>query len=227
MLPLAPDVSKPVAPSPCRLRRGFCIMAMIGVAAGLLIGEATVLAQLASAIVPGVGCPGSWLPVTGCTADTTGAVPSRSAAFAILSCAAVTAGVLTRVTMNSPYRAFVVLVLGIVAFGATIDLIAAKNEPAPSQHCFRLISALQWAATAGFALGALILPAKSLAAFVGSVLAHMGAASVRILGALAMLTVWPYLPPASAIAMLVVLLVPGVATALTGAVALSLMDPSE
>lgn len=227
VLSLAPSVPERVLRSTCRFRRGFRSAAIAALAAGLLIGEATALSYLADALVPGVHCPGGWLPVAGCTLDVDGAASARGAALAILWCATAGLVVVYRARHNSPYRPFAILVLGLVAFGAGLDSIVGIGGPARPQLCFRLIGALQLTAAAGFALGALILPIRSLGACIRSVLSHAGGATIRVLGALSMLMVWPYLPPASAVAMLIVLLVPGVATALTGAVALSLADASE
>lgn len=227
VLPLAPSIPMQVARSVCRWRLGFRSAAIAGLAAGLLMGEAMALVYVAASFVPGVHCAGGWPPMAACTLDVASAASARGAALVVLSCAIAGLAAVNRARNKSPYQPFIVLLFSIIAFGAAIDLSLEIDGPARPQLCFRLIGALQWTAAAGFVLGALILPMDSLTACIRSVLAHMGAALVRVLGALSMLTVWPYLPPASAVAMLVLLLVPGVATALTGAVALSLVEESD
>jgi hypothetical protein len=53
-------------------------------------------------------------------------------------------------------------------------------------------------------------------------LAQAAGAGVRLLGVIAMLSIWSYLPPASAVALLLAgVLVPGAATALTSIAALA------
>ncbi len=114
------------------------------------------------------------------------------------------------------------LLTGIISFGAVIDIILGGLNPARAEIIFQVAGCLQITAAAAFSLGALILGAETLAALLRSVLAQMVGAGVRLLGALAMLSIWPYMPPASAVALLLVgVLVPGVATALTSIAALA------
>ncbi len=111
--------------------------------------------------------------------------------------------------------------LAMLAFGAAIDLVAG-NGAARQDIVFRLVAGLQLTAAVGFALGLMILPVRKAGAVITGVLGQAAGASVRILGGLLMLALWPSLPAATAVALLIVtLLVPGVASALTAAAVIS------
>lgn len=202
------------------------LLCVIGSAAGLLACEAGAFAVVGSYLVPGFSCPDGWLPTSECILDTNSGKPGRETALEILlGCAAILLAA-RRLACRGPFYALAFLVTSIISFGAACDLVAGVESPARPYFAFKLIAALQLTAALGFILGNLILRMHAIAAFLRCTLAHMAGACVRILGALAMLAVWPNLPPASVIALiLTLLLVPGVATALTGAAALSTFQP--
>ena len=226
---LAIELGRPQANagSVCRWRLILRFNGIAAITAALLFSEFKAFSFLAGSVVPGVHCVEGWPPVIRCTLDVAASTSVRGAAAAVLLGVSAMLVVTSWALKHSPYWPFAILVLGIVVFGAVADLVVGVDGPARPQLCFRLVTALALTAAVGFALGLLILQVESVAACMRGALAHMIGASVRILGALSMLTLWPSLPPASAVAMLIVLLVPGVATALAGTAALSLAAGDE
>lgn len=188
----------------------------------LLVAELTALAFLATFFVPGVQCADGW-HVRGCTMDAQSMASLRVDGTPILIGSTGLYLAANRLIRRTAYYPCAVLALGILMFAATTDVLMGVEGPARPQLCFRLAGSLALTAAAAFLLSAVILRPHSMMAHVSAVLAHAMAALVRLLGALALLMLWPYLPPASAIAILLVLLVvPGVATALTAAAVLSI-----
>ncbi|MCL4766016.1 MAG: hypothetical protein KJZ80_07285 [Hyphomicrobiaceae bacterium] len=198
------------------------------VAAALLALEAKALAFIGSSRVPGMTCPPGWLPAPACTLEVASSQPGAGTASAILLVCAAMMLAARRSMYRSALYPLACLLLGIAAFGAAADLASGSDGRARPQLAFRMAAGLQLTAAAGFVLTALVLRVRSIAAMRRCVLAHLAGACVRLLGALSMLALWPFLPRASAAALLVVmLLVPGVATALTGATAMASPPPED
>lgn len=223
------ESSRPPARSKSTLWRQSAVrLAWIPIAAGaLLIAEINALVQLATVFVPGVQCDDSWLSIRRCTMGVETSILARHASAFLLSSCILIFLVISRLIRHAAYFPFSALALGIVAFAAGIDVLVGINEPARSSLIFRVSGVLALTAAAGFTIGALILRAESILAYIRAMLAHVMAALIRILGALALLMLWPFLPPASAVAIIILLIVPGVATALTAAAVLSLAPGDE
>lgn len=162
----------------------------------------------------------------GTTSNVAPMLPGRSTALAILLCSAAFQYLARKFILASVAYPVVLLLTGIIGFGAVIDIAAGGSGAARLEIIFQVAGWLQITAAVAFALGTLILSAETLAVLIRAVLAHVAGAGARILGALAVVAVWPYMPPASAIALLLAaVLVPGVATALTSIAALAYTLP--
>ncbi|HEX7074654.1 MAG TPA: hypothetical protein VF226_11480 [Hyphomicrobiaceae bacterium] len=149
-------------------------------------------------------------------------LPGRSAALAILICSSSVQLLARRFIRASVAYPVLLLLTGIISFGAAVDIIFKGLSPAPAAVIFQVAGCLQIMAAAAFGLGALILGAETLAGLMHAALAQAAGAGVRLLGVIAMLSIWSYLPPASAVALLLAgVLVPGAATALTSIAALA------
>ena len=226
---LSVEPSRPrVRSQPTSWWRSVLRLAWISGAAGVpLIAEVNALNQLAATFVPGVQCGDGWLSIRRCTMEVAGSISPRGAGAVILIGCALSFLAGSRLISRTAYFPFAVLALGIASFAAGIDILFGIDGPARPSLIFRFSSALALTAAGGFALGALILRTNSIAAYVHAMLAHAVGASIRILGALALLMLWPFLPPASAVAIMILLIVPGVATAFTAAAVLSIAPDDE
>lgn len=221
VLPIGDDPPTRRAAGRFTLRAGFRVALVAGIATALLAIEANALAAIGS-WVPGVICGGNWLPTLDCRLEAASSQLGREVALAILVGCAVTMFAARHLMSSSVLYLPALLMIGIIGFGAAADIIAGGEAAARPELLFRIIAGLQLTAAAGFALSAVILPLRSVTAAIRCLLAHMAGASVRILGAISILALWPNLPAASAIALVVtMLLVPGVASALTAAAALA------
>lgn len=192
-----------------------------GIAAALFVLEAKALA-LAVSWVLGVDCQDVWLPAPNCSFDAEQSRPGTGMALIVLvGCG--TAGALARRLMRaSVFYPPAVLMLGIVAFGSVCDTLAGGGEGGHPVIVLEVAAGLQITAALALAIGLVVLHTRTLAALIRGLAAHIAGAGVRILAALTMLSLWPGLPAASAVAVLVVaMLVPGVASALTAAAALA------
>jgi len=221
ILPVEDDRPKQRAPARLRGPSARRSVLTLGIASALLAAEANAFA-LISTWVPGLSCQQGWLPTAECMLDAASRQPGRGAALAILiGCAGMLIAA-RRITGCSVFYPTAALMLSIIAFGAVVDLVAGGGGAARPEIVLKLTAGLQLTAAAGFALAAIVLELRTATAWVRCLPAHIAGACVRILGALSMLALWPNLPAASAVALLVVLLlVPGVATALTTAAAIA------
>lgn len=220
VLPLGKSAASIV--SRCRWRTAVELILVSVFAAGLLAVETGAFARTGKFLVPAFSCPNDWLPTSECSLDFASGIRGRSTAFIILMACATILLAIRRFALSSAYYPLALLLLAMMGFGATADLVSGGRNAAPPQLVFRIVAAMQFAAAFAFALGVFILRPKTIAEFMRCMLVHLAGACVRILGAFATLAIWPHLPPASAITLLfAALLVPGVATALAGAAALS------
>ncbi len=207
--------------APCKARR-FHMSLAVGLAVALFCLEASGFMFLARLIGFPATCPASWLPLYGCTLSLAHAQPGASTAAGLLLGCVMVLLIARRAMPGSAFYPLTLLLIGIISVGAAVDLVAGSSAPARPQLVLRLATGLQVTAAVAFVLGLMILRGWSLAAFIRAVTAHAAGAGVRALGVLSMLAVWPHLPPASAIALLIAfVLVPGIATALTSVAALS------
>ena len=222
VLPITDNCPMPRNPTRARWLETFRIGLISASAVLLLALEANTFTFLGS-WVPGVTCREGWMPAADCFINVTASTrPGRVAALAILIGSATLFLVARRRMPASVLYPTALLLLGILGFGAALDLIVGTTEAARPKIMFKVIAGLQLTAAAGFGLGALVLRLGSVQGAIRCLLAHLAGACVRILGAVSMLAFWPMLPAASAVALIVVLLlVPGVATALTAAAALA------
>lgn len=198
------------------------IVVVPALAAALLMLEAQAVAVLGGTRVSATLAPPGRLIATDGTLVLASGRPGREAAAAILFLAAALMMAARRLIQNNAVYPLAVLMTGLIAFGALADLASGSEGPARPQLAFRTAAGLQLTAAGGFIIGALVLRVRSMAVLMRGVLAHMAGAGARLLGVLTMLALWPALPRASAAALLVVLLlVPGVATTLAGATAMA------
>ena len=195
----------------------------VGAAATLLAIEVGAFAGLSYYLVPDLSCPTGWFFPPDCTLRIEPVANGNTTPeiLILLICAMVLL-VARRFAYESNFYPLVLIFCGMASFGAAVDLISGIDNPARPQLVFKLVTALQFTAAFGFALGLLIMKPRA-DSFVRGAVGHIAGACVRLLGAVAMLLVWPRLPPASAVTfLLTLLLAPGVATALSGAAALSI-----
>lgn len=196
----------------------YAVLAL-GIAGAALVLEAKGLALVVSWALS-LDCQDGWLLAADCSLEADQGHPGRGVALVILVACSAVFGITCRLMHESAFYPASTLMLGILGFGAACDLVAGGGGSQP-QIVFKVAAGLQLTAAAALALGLVVLQVHALGVLIRGLAAHMAGACVRTLAALTMLSAWPALPAASAGALLLaVMLVPGVASALSAIAAL-------
>lgn len=198
----------------------FYAVPALGIAGAALVLEAKGLALVASWALS-LDCQDGWLLAADCSLEADQkSHPGRGVALVILAACSTVFAITRRLMHESVFYPASTLMLGILGFGAACDLVAGGGGSQP-QIVFKVAAGLQLTAAAALALGLVVLQVHALGVLIRGLAAHMAGACVRTLAALTMLSAWPALPAASAGALLLaVMLVPGVASALSAIAAL-------
>jgi len=191
-------------------------------AAGILALEVIATSELAELLVPEFRCSGSFWPMVNCIIEPS--APSGSVGAVIVGSTAVLLAAHRYIRMRPVYPS-VVLLAGIILFGAITDVLGGVGHSASMTAMMQLAASVQFVAAAGFLIAVSILQPPSVATLAWGACAHVGCAVIRIFGIAAMFGLTRHLPPASATAIwLTLMVVPGISTALAPAAVLGVVS---
>jgi hypothetical protein len=187
---------------------GFRHIPVIIVAVALgwfgLLCETFVFTSQFPQLLPQLTCKVTLLPPLQCSlSDLNSFIDRRYVAAIIFGLTLVLALLLRTLVRHRTFYPLWQLVNAIVAFGAIVDLVVGRNEPARLPVLLGTIAMLQFAAAAALALGLWLVRTIKPRTVVRLLFAHSSALALRMAGAIWMLAAWHHLPGATAIAIMI------------------------
>lgn len=193
-------------------RSAIVVIPAVAWSAGLIVLETWAIGQFAPYGIKGLSCEPRWLPPISCDLPTNVLAAGQTVGLAALLVYAAIALLIWLTARHTSLLPFAMFALGLLAFGALSDLIAGSSASARSEILFGAVAAIQLTAAAGLTFALMVVPSLRATVLLRLHAAYLIVLALRLLGLLALMSLWPKVPSAVAVSSLVVLvLIPGVA----------------
>jgi hypothetical protein len=199
---------------PALARNPMVALPVLMWASSLVVLETWAASHFVPSVIKGVSCDSKWLPPLSCDLSFDIAAPSHAVPLPTLLLVSVAALAIWLLARNVSALPFLLFALGLVAFGALVDLIMGSPNAVRSQVLFGGVATSQLMAASALSVAALAARCWRVTAVLRLHVAYIYALGFRALGLLSFICLWPKLPSGLAVSVLVVfILLPGVASA--------------